>query len=429
MQSKYWKFFWPLALMGILMMLGRQFENLVLAKYPDAVRELATFAVAGSLFGLFNAILIFVPQMANVLARGRQSHRVCLRFTLAVAAGLTALVAALSFAPQGPGIVGRLFQTDLPTARVITRFLRLLLPLIAINALRQYYVGLLIQAHRTKTVTLLNMVHLAVLIAVLLGGLAIGQPAVLTLAAARLLACGLHLAVALAFYRAAHVFPADGPAEADGALTTRAVTAFFWPVAMTSVMFALSRPVIYAFVNRTDGAAVTVAALRVAFDFVMLFHSPLNQFRHLFVTFGRKDPEGVKRFMVRVMLGVWAALALTAFTPLGTVIFRDLIKVPPETLDPTRKVFMTLAVWPLLITFRNYYHGQLLTRRRTAGMAAGSVARLGSIAAVSAVCEAMGWLDHITAGLALQVGFLAEGLISAAFARRHIRTEAVGAGW
>ena len=78
MQRQYWKFYWPLALMGLVMLLGKQFENGVLASYDDPARMLATYAFACGVFFPFNALLVFVPQMVNVLARSQRGRRVCL---------------------------------------------------------------------------------------------------------------------------------------------------------------------------------------------------------------------------------------------------------------------------------------------------------------------------------------------------------------
>lgn len=44
MQRQYWRFYWPLALTGMVTLVGRQFQNGVLASYEDAAGELAAFA-------------------------------------------------------------------------------------------------------------------------------------------------------------------------------------------------------------------------------------------------------------------------------------------------------------------------------------------------------------------------------------------------
>ena len=69
----------------------------------------------------------------------------------------------------------------------------------------------------------------------------------------------------------------------------RELAHFFIPVSTTGVMFALSRPILFAFVARVPDGLLTIAALRVAFDFSMIFQQAANQFRHFFITFGFTD--------------------------------------------------------------------------------------------------------------------------------------------
>ena len=89
MQRRYWAFYWPLSLTGLAVLLARQFQNGALTRFPDAVRELVIFAYASSIFWLFNASMIFIPQMANVFARSERAKRICLRFTILISVVLT----------------------------------------------------------------------------------------------------------------------------------------------------------------------------------------------------------------------------------------------------------------------------------------------------------------------------------------------------
>ena len=101
-QRQYFSFFWPLTLMGLAVLLSRQFQNAVLAGYPDAAKELAIFAFASSLFWPFNIALGFVPQMTNILSRCRRNRRVCLRFVLAASLLLSAPLLVLETRVRSP---------------------------------------------------------------------------------------------------------------------------------------------------------------------------------------------------------------------------------------------------------------------------------------------------------------------------------------
>ena len=415
MQRKYWHFYWPLAVTGLVMLLGTQFQNGVLASYGDPARELSTYAYAGSTVFTFNALLVFVPQMTNVLARTRRGHRMCLRFTVAVCLAATAPVVLVALTGFGGGFLAWWFQLDGEALPVVLSYIRLLAPLILVNGLVQHYLGMLVQARRTGTVTVLNIVKTVALIGALLGAKLFGFSAVRTLTAAMLFSSGLHLVLTYAMYRLLHRFP-DG--EATVRLTYRQVFAFFWPVGTTSLMFAFSRPVLFSFVSRTADGEATVAALQVAFSFAMMFHNPLNQFRHLFVTFGDRDAAGKLRFMAAVTAALMAIMVLVAFTPVSRWIFHGLMNVRDELLDFACGALMVLCATPLVISIRNYFHGLLLIRRRTAGMAVGGVFRVLAIYAGSWLAYHTGLLNYAAAAAILQLGFLAEAIVSAVFSRR-----------
>ncbi|MBN1675557.1 MAG: hypothetical protein JXR37_31235 [Kiritimatiellae bacterium] len=424
-QGEYLAFYWPLALMGMATLIGRQFQNGTLSRYPNASRELATFAYAASTFELFAAALGFLPQMINVLGRSRAARRVCLRFTLLVCVLLSLPVAFMAFTPGGGALVARVFSIGGARLAAVVLYLRWLCPLVLIGGLRHHYTGLLVQARRTGVVTVLNVTDLATTAAVLVAGFHAGWRPVRTLATARLTASVLVLALTYG----AHKTRYDPALSASGErITYRQAWSFFWPVALTSIMFALSRPILYSFVSRAPGSEPHVAALRVAFDFALIFHMPVNSLRHLFATFGTEDLAGVRRFMVRLLLGVVGLMALVACTPLNTFVLRDLLGVEGEVLVMARDAVRILCLVPLVVAVRNYYHGLALVSRRTVSMGVGSLCRNGLIYLAAWAAYAQGALDHLWAAMILVFGFTAEtaGVVLARYAGARRRRSGGG---
>lgn len=414
MQRQYWKFYWPLALTSLVQLAGTQAQNGVLASYDEVGRELAIFALASSVFYFFCAGLVFVPHMANVLGRSAPARGACLRFTILASIALTIPAAVIAFTNMGQTSLSWIFDIQGAELTEVTRYLRLLLPLMIINGLRNHYTGLLVQAHLTGTVTTLCAVNLGANIVILAAGLVLGWPAVTTLAGAIILSSMVHLIATLMIYVLRYRSPDD---RLTDKLNWREILSFFWPVATTSLMFALSRPVLYAFVNRTAQAVVLLAGIRVAFDFAMLFHAPINQFRHFLVTFGESDPAGSRRFMGRIMLVLTGIMGAIAFTPLSTFVLRNLLQVRGQALEIAGGAMMVLCGTPLIITIRNYFHGVLLTRRKTHGMAIGGIVRVLTIYASSWAFFEVGVLNRLTAAGVLLAGFGSEAIVSAIFAR------------
>jgi hypothetical protein len=191
-------------------------------------------------------------------------------------------------------------------------------------------------------------------------------------------------------------------------LRYRELVRFFVPVSMTGVMFALSRPVLYAFVIRVPNGILAIAAMRVAFDFSMLFQSAANQFRHFFVTFGLDDLPGKRKFMALVGIAITAIMLLFALTPLSDYIWRDLMSIPDDVRVLALEVILIMCLMPGVIIVRNYFHGRLMVERRTSGMAVGSTLRVLSIYFAAQLFFDLGWLNHITASIILILGFVVE---------------------
>ena len=416
----YWSFYWPLALSSVVMLLERQFQNGVLARYPDGTAQLATFALAASGFHLFDAAVIFVPQLIAVMGRTRASRRTCRHFVFAVGLLLSLPLLFMAFTGAGQRLLAGLLNIPEALAPDVARYLQWLAPLVLVNALRNYGVGVLVLGARTGRVTVLHAVHMVALIGVLLAGRALGWGALPTIALATVASNGLHL-ILVAAAAAGTPVPPPSPGPPPLRVRWRDLCAFFWPVALTSTMFAMSRPVLYAFVNLTPDAVIHVAALRVAFDFAMFFQSPVNQFRHVYATYGAEDPHGVRRFMMRVTAVLVVAMAAVALSPAGRFLFGDLMGIEEAVLRRALESMVLLCAAPLVIALRNLNHGKLMVRRRTTAMGLASVLRVAAIGVASHGLYRIGWLDHRSASAALVLGFAVEALVVHLACMRHAR--------
>lgn len=407
-QREYWLFFWPLSLNGIVLLVGQQFQNAILARYPEAERELAIYAVAGGLIFLFNSSLVFLPQLVNVYARSEHGRRRTFQFIVTISVLMSLPMAWFSLTGTGRHLLGRAYGLDEGMLHATSLYLAYLSPLVLIGGLRCYYSGLLIQSKMTGWVTINQIVYLLVQAGLLILGLRSGWRAVETVvlggAAASL--CELTLSAYACTRR-----PASSALETSASpVTFREMFEFFWPTAVTSLMFALSRPVIFSFIARTGDATTILAALRVGFDFGMLFFVPLNQFRHFYVTFGEEDAGGIKRFAITIMGISTTLMLLVSMTPLSRIILGDLMGVQGDLLVMARETILVMCLIPCFMTLRNFYHGQLLRTKKTVLMGVGGLSRIAIIYLASWLAWQLGWLDHRAAAFILGLGFLAEAL-------------------
>lgn len=404
------------------MVLSVQFQNATLARYPEAVIELAVLALAYGVFGFFNASLQFIAQLSNVFARSGPAHRRCFRFVLLASATIMLPQLLIATTGAGDGLIRTVFSIDAELSSRVRDYLLLMCPLILLNAQRHFFTGLMIQAHRTGWVTVCNFVYLASVIVMLGAGFALGWPAVYVIVGSEL--AGVTILLGLLVFARIRFYALPAQIEHEQ-VTYRELYRFFLPVSTTGVMFALSRPVLFAFVARAPSGLVAVAALRVAFDFSMLFQQAANQFRHFFISFGFDDLPAKRRFMFIIGTAITAVMLLLAITPLSGWIWGTLMGIPSELMTPAQDVLLMMCLMPAVIIYRNYFHGRLMHLRRTAGMAYGSITRVAGIALLSLLCFEFGWLNHHTAAAILIVGFVIEASI-AQYTSYRIKTAMAG---
>ena len=412
---QYWRFYWPLALTGVALVLAMQAQNGALARYPGAVTELAVFALASSTFGLFNAGLNFTAQLSNVFARSRRGRLLSHRFVRLWSLALTAPLAVLAITEAGHAAVAAAYGIDAALADRVLEYIAYMLPLLFVSAERFYFTGLLVQSQLTGWVTALNVVFLTAAIAALVVGFAWGIAPVYTLVGAQVLAGVLHwgLSALVAKYRY------RGPViQEHEDLTLRELVRFFLPMTATGVMFAISRPVLYAFVGRVPDGIAMIAALRVAFDFTTMFQQAVNQFRHFFVTFGLGDLATKRRFMALICAGITLLMLAVALTPLANWLLGGVLGIRGDVLSNAVDVILVLCLMPLAIVVRNYYHGHLMVARRTTGMAAGGTIRVIAMAAFAQIAYSAGALNHVTAAFILLIGFAVEAAAVLVSAKR-----------
>lgn len=408
-----YQFWWPLALTGFLGHGVNQIQNGVAARWQDAAAELAIYAIAGSLFSLFGDLLSFLSQTSNALGRNARSRADVQAFMIRLCALLSLPIVFMAFLPGGDHLIRLLFRVDEGMLSAVRLCLAWLSPLVMLHGFREHAIGLLLQARRARTITVLNIAMAAVSLGVLAGGLLLGFRPALVLSASQCIATALQCVALFALIsRHREAFAKEG----RQGRSRREIFAFFWPTALTSLIFSLSRPVIFSFASRAPDPVLTIASLRVAFDFAVIFNNPLNQVRHLFITFGFKGLAVARRFIAMVAGTSTGLFALVAFTPLGGWVLGVLLGAGPMTPRAVQSVVFLVPI-PIFITVRNYYHGLAMLHHKTLAMAVGSLARFSAIYLGASLFFMTGRLDHQTGAVCLSLGFLAEMLFVLVFAR------------
>ena len=240
------------------MVLSIQFQNATLARYPEAVTELAILALSLGVFSFFNASQQFIAQLSNVYARSPEGSRRAWRFVVVASLVITAPLLLLATVPQGAELLALIFSINADVVDRVREYLLLLCPMILLNGQRHYFTGLLAQARLTGWITIFNFIYLGTVITALVTGFALGGRAVLVVVGAEVFAVCLLLTLLLVAYRRFYQLPEI--AEHSN-VSYRELVAFLFRSPLPSDVRPIA-PILFAFVARAPDGLLTIAALR-----------------------------------------------------------------------------------------------------------------------------------------------------------------------
>ena len=411
-QRHYLRFYAPLTLIGLIDISGQLAkQGALLSVGEHGVRELVAFTLALAIMNPLVNLLIMVPQMSNVLGRTAAGYQAARAFMLRLSALLTGIILLLALSGAGSWISRSAFAADDELVSAILFYLLWLSPRPIFNAVGQFAIGTLVRARRTGLVTMIRVVDTSMVFAMLSLGIAAGWDIRVTMIAAGLtpLLAGALIAVILA----RRLTPTPQPDD-DVAPTTAGIVRYFGPMAFTTAMFALSRPTLFALISLAYGPGAftetIIAGLALAFSSVMLFHNPINGYRHVMTTFGDLDPEGVHRFIRRTTLCLVLAMCLTLASPLFPWFLEDVMGATGTVRDVAQQTAWVLVLMLPTIAWRNWYHGLSMVHKRTGAMLLGSVGRYATVLIVGGLLMFAGVLDHRFAALVLTLAFAAEAV-------------------
>ena len=314
-------------------------------------------------------------------------------------------LAALAGTDSGLWLVSQIFSIDTALTTRVGEYLVLLCPMILLNGQRHYFSGLLVQAKLTGWMTLINFTYLGVVIAALLTGLALAIKPVYVVVGSEALGV-----IVMLIYCCSRAIACIKHQKNRARGCTIELLGFFSGIT-TGVMFALSRPILFAFVARTPDGIASIAALRVAFDFSMIFQQAANQFRHFFISFGFDDLTSKRHFMAIICAGITAIMLIYSLTPLYQWVWGSIMGLPAELISIARDATLIMCLMPAIIIYRNYFHAHLMMMRRTGAWP--TAVFCGLSAFMPALNYSFPRLAHpVNATFILILGFVIEALVA-----------------
>lgn len=419
--------FAPLALSNGLMAFAETIVGAVLSRWPQPVISLAAYGAAFNMALLIEGPVLMLLHAGNALVQDRPAYHLVRKFTIGLALSLTVLHGLVAFTPLYDVVFRDWLQLP-PLVRDGARpGLMVMLPWTAAIAWRRFLQGVMIRQGHTAAVGIGTVMRLVALVATL----AAAAPAVaggwLSSVTAGCLALSLGVTTEALYTqwasrRAVHALP-DRAADA-ATIDWRRLTAFYWPLAGTSVLLFLSRPVVTAALARGRAAEISLAGWPVLVNTLFLFIDAISMVQQLVIPYGGGSTRQVVRRMAIYLTGAAAAImALLGLTPVGTFYLQRGIGLTGEVLELVSSSLVLALPYPVGLVMQSWYQGMMVRQRRTGVVTAGSLINLivlSLVAHVGRLAVPVPGLQLLAAGMTLAL--LAEGTWLASAHHRRMGT-------
>lgn len=362
--------FWlPLFLAWLLMTVESAWIQGVISRKPDSETQLAAFGLLFSLSILIETPVIMLLATSSALSRDRQSFRILWRFMMAIAFFVTVVATLMAFTPLLDLYLGGLLTIPQHIIEATRPGMQIMILWSGLIAYRRFHQGIIIRFGKTRYIGYGTMVRVCFSC-----GVSLGLGVVTQLAGSVIGAFALVMAVAA---EAAFTY---GVSRVDvnellktqrikslPDLTYRAATRFHLPLAATSMVTLLIRPVIERGLAGMPDASQSLAAWPVIFSIILVLISGGMAYQEVVISLNTSSEHHriLRGFTWRLGLAMSVVMLLFVFTPLIHVYINILLNVPENLRELILVGSQASILLPLLTTLQSYLRALLILSHKT----------------------------------------------------------------
>jgi hypothetical protein len=198
----------------------------------------------------------------------------------------------------------------------------------------------------------------------------------------------------------------------NGELNLRAISRFYFPLALTSILSLGVNPFVTFFLGRSRMAIESLAVLPVVSSLVFIFRSIGLSYQEVNIALIGKDKQNyyvLRNFAVYLGVVVTVLITILAFTPLAGFWFIELSGLTSELADLSYLPLKIMILLPALTVYLNFQRSTLIINGTTGPISVSTATELLGIIAVLLVCVV--FLNFIGV-VAASVAFIAGKIIS-----------------
>jgi hypothetical protein len=412
------RFWLPLEGTWLMMAAEGPFLAAVIARLAAPKENLAAFAVATALAWIVESPIIMMLSASNALVRDGVAYRKLRRFSFALNAAVTAVMAVLITPPVFKLVTQGIMGLEPGVASLAGRSMIFLVLWPGAIGFRRFYQGILISDGRPQAVTWGTVIRLVTMAATgLLFALAFRMPGASVGAGA--LGAGVIAEGAASWVMArpsVHRLRRQTDAECafGRTLSAAGIMRFYTPLALTSFLSFFINPLTAFFLARGRQPLESLAVLPVIVGLAFVFRAGGIAMQEVVIALVGGSGENraiLRRFTLRLGAASTAALAVVMFTPLAKFWYGTASGLAPDLVAFALVPGALLVLLPFLEAALAYERGVLVKLHRTAPISIGVAVQLGVTAAVFALMVlVLRTVGGVAVGPALTAGY-ASGLV------------------
>ncbi len=408
---------WPLAASWLLMSAELPALSAIVARLPDPEIHLAAYGgVVMSLALIIESPILMLLAASTALSRDWASFVRLRRFMLALSGALTLLHGLVAFTPLYDLVVVGLMQPPPEVVEPARLGLMIMTPFTFGVAYRRFHQGVLIRFGHSRAIGLGTALRLTSTATVLAVGYLAGTLPGIVVATSAVIA-GILAEAVYAHARTQPVLRYEvRPAPpVQPALSVRAMLAFYVPLAMTSTLYLIIRPLGSAAISRMPDPLNSLAVYAVVQGLIFMVQAlgiSLNE-----VVVAMLDTPGaaslLRRFSLILAASTTGLLLLMALTPLSSVWFEQISGLSPDLAALAHTGLWLALPLPAISALQSWFQGTIVHSRRTRGITEATVIYLVCMSAMLMAGVAWGQaaglyiaLGASTLSVAAQLGWL-----------------------
>lgn len=380
LRTIFW--FWvPLAFSWLLMTFEGPWIQAVISRKADPELQLAAFGLVMSLSVTIEAPVIMFLAVGSALTRNAQSYRLLWRYMMLVNVLITIVAALFAFTPLLDAYLGGLLGVPQDIVDAARIGMVIMIMWSALIGYRRFHQGMLIKRGRTRSIGIGTVIRIAASASVAFGlgiaselpGVAIGALSLISAVLVEAIYVHIIMQPDIAAINATKLKADEAP------LTYRRILRFHLPLAFTSILTLLVRPVIERGLATAPEPEIALAAFPVIFSIILVARSGGLAWQEVVISLGDDEANmpALTRFTWILGLTTSALLVLLAFTPALNFYTQTLLGVP-ESLLPSIALGTSLAIaLPLFTALQSYIRARLMLNDTTSpiyqGMGVGFV--------------------------------------------------------